>query len=88
LLVQTGLVKHVVTQNVDGLHRESGVPEGKLTELHGNGRKERCEECGREYLREYPTWSVTSASGEMGAFVPRFSASLKSFVSGQNPKVD
>ncbi|GAQ81081.1 Putative sirtuin [Klebsormidium nitens] len=67
LLVQAGLVKHVVTQNVDGLHRVSGVPREKLSELHGNARMERCAECGREYLRDYATWSVTAGTGSTSA---------------------
>jgi NAD-dependent deacetylase len=35
-LVRTGQVSAVITQNIDGLHQQSGVPEEKIIELHGN----------------------------------------------------
>ena len=45
-------MKYVVSQNVDGLHRKSGIPAAKISELHGNTNLEICEDCGREYLRD------------------------------------
>jgi NAD-dependent deacetylase len=44
-LHQIGLLQAVVTQNVDGLHQESGLPEEKVIELHGNTRRIRCMAC-------------------------------------------
>jgi len=38
---------------VDGLHRKSGIPAEKITEVHGNTNKEVCMRCGREYMRDY-----------------------------------
>jgi len=52
-LTHLGIVKHVVSQNVDGLHLRSGVLEDNLSELHGNIFKEKCERCGKEYLRDF-----------------------------------
>ena len=46
-LHEMGLLDAVITQNVDGLHQESGVPSEKVIELHGNTRRARCMSCGR-----------------------------------------
>jgi len=35
----------VITQNVDGLHHASGIPEDKIIELHGNTTRIRCMHC-------------------------------------------
>ena len=40
-----GLLRAVVTQNVDGLHQDSGLPDEKIVELHGNTRRIRCMSC-------------------------------------------
>jgi NAD-dependent deacetylase len=45
-LVGEGKVSHVITQNVDNLHQESGVPSSKVIELHGNTRYAKCLDCG------------------------------------------
>ena len=48
-LVLTGTVSGVITQNIDGLHQESGVPDERVIELHGNGTYARCLGCGMRY---------------------------------------
>jgi NAD-dependent deacetylase len=45
-LVASGKVSHVITQNIDALHQEGGVPEEKVIELHGNTRYAKCLDCG------------------------------------------
>eukprot|EP00428_Durinskia_dybowskii_P003642 CAMPEP_0170301408 /NCGR_PEP_ID=MMETSP0116_2-20130129/50964_1 /TAXON_ID=400756 /ORGANISM="Durinskia baltica, Strain CSIRO CS-38" /LENGTH=691 /DNA_ID=CAMNT_0010553231 /DNA_START=6 /DNA_END=2081 /DNA_ORIENTATION=- len=52
-LHRQNFVHHVVSQNVDGLHRKSGVPKDSLSELHGNANIEYCSVCRREYLRDF-----------------------------------
>lgn len=44
-LHEMGLLEAVITQNIDGLHQESGVPDEKVIELHGNTRRARCMSC-------------------------------------------
>ncbi|MDF1592861.1 MAG: sigma factor regulator FecR [Desulfobacterales bacterium] len=46
-LFQMGLVRTVITQNIDGLHQESGLPNDAVIELHGNARRVRCMHCGK-----------------------------------------
>jgi NAD-dependent deacetylase len=36
----------VITQNVDNLHQESGIPDEQVIELHGNAGYATCLECG------------------------------------------
>ena len=46
-LIERGIASHVVTQNIDNLHQESGVPEDKVIEIHGNTRYAKCLYCGQ-----------------------------------------
>lgn len=52
-LIDKGLVKHLISQNTDGLHRRSGVNPLNLSELHGNSQIETCGKCKKEYLRDF-----------------------------------
>jgi NAD-dependent deacetylase len=45
-LVDTGKVDHVITQNVDNLHQDAGVPAHQVIELHGNAGYATCLICG------------------------------------------
>ena len=40
-----GLLRHIITQNIDDLHRKAGST--VITEIHGNRFKVRCMNCGR-----------------------------------------
>jgi NAD-dependent deacetylase len=44
-LVRSGRANCVVTQNVDNLHQDSGVPDDKVIELHGNSTYAKCLKC-------------------------------------------
>lgn len=51
-LHRLGKLDCVITQNVDGLHQQAGVPEEMVIELHGTTRYVKCLSCGRRYPRE------------------------------------
>ena len=38
----------LITQNIDGLHQRSGVPEYKIIEIHGNAIESKCLNCGKK----------------------------------------
>ena len=44
--------RSVITQNVDGLHQASGLPDERVIELHGNSTYARCLDCSRRYELE------------------------------------
>ena len=48
-LVREGKASAVVTQNIDGLHQASGIPERQVIELHGNSTYAHCLDCGERY---------------------------------------
>lgn len=48
-LVSAGKVTHIITQNVDGLHQRSGVPDEQVIELHGNTTYASCLNCKARY---------------------------------------
>jgi NAD-dependent deacetylase len=65
-LHRAGRLGGVVTQNVDGLHHESGLDDVMVAELHGNVRSTHCLSCGAQW----PTETVLSWV-EAGAADPR-----------------
>ena len=48
-LVEQGKIVAVITQNIDGLHQASGVPDHKVIELHGNSTYASCLDCRQRY---------------------------------------
>ena len=48
-IYKMGKLYCVITQNVDGLHQKSGIPEDKVIELHGSVRRLKCLNCKKQY---------------------------------------
>ncbi|MYG11705.1 MAG: NAD-dependent deacetylase [Gammaproteobacteria bacterium] len=48
-LVEEGRCLAVITQNVDNLHQDAGVPKEQVIELHGNASYATCLSCGIRY---------------------------------------
>ena len=49
-LEKLGIIKMVITQNVDSLHQRAGS--SNVVEFHGNFRRMHCDRCLKSYLRE------------------------------------
>ncbi|WP_018390865.1 Sir2 family NAD-dependent protein deacetylase [Ancylobacter sp. FA202] len=52
-LAGEGRLQGIITQNIDGLHQASGVPDDRLVELHGNSTFATCLDCGTRYELEW-----------------------------------
>ena len=48
-LVAAGKMPAVITQNIDGLQQQAGVPGDQVIELHGNGTYATCLDCGARH---------------------------------------
>ena len=73
-LLEKDRLKYIVSQNIDGLHRKSGVPSSHIAELHGNTNLEICQKCGKDYLRDFSTRSdnPTTVGVRNGEYVDIF----------------
>jgi NAD-dependent deacetylase len=49
-LEERGILRAIITQNVDSLHQRAGSR--KVVEFHGNNRILRCDSCGQKFPRE------------------------------------
>jgi NAD-dependent deacetylase len=45
-LVKASKVATIITQNIDNLHQDSGVPTDQVIEVHGNATYAKCLDCG------------------------------------------
>jgi NAD-dependent deacetylase len=48
-LIRSGKASAVITQNIDGLHQDSGIPDERVIELHGNTTYAHCLDCDTRY---------------------------------------
>ncbi|KAF0696744.1 Aste57867_12503 [Aphanomyces stellatus] len=60
-LYRLGYLKHLVSQNVDNLHRKSGIPQANLTEVHGNATHARCDTCEKVYKDNFPVGGLCNS---------------------------
>ena len=63
-LVEQGRMSAIITQNIDGLHQRSGVPDQKIIELHGNTTYASCLDCGQRHELE-PIRKAFLGKGEL-----------------------
>lgn len=48
-LISRGKASAIITQNIDGLHQASGIPDEQVIELHGNATYATCLDCGERH---------------------------------------
>ncbi|MHA1557048.1 MAG: SIR2 family NAD-dependent protein deacylase [Candidatus Heimdallarchaeota archaeon] len=56
-LQKMGLLKFLITQNTDNLHRRSGIHPDTISELHGNGTLLKCLSCDERMTYEEAGWN-------------------------------
>jgi len=65
-LYELGKLKAVITQNIDGLHQDAGVPADKVVEIHGTAREVYCLSCDRRL----PSTEIRQRIADEGIEVP------------------
>jgi NAD-dependent deacetylase len=76
-LAAAGKITAIITQNIDNLHQQSGVPESHIIELHGNGSYATCLDCAVRYELDWVRERFT-ASGGIAPDCPACSGPVKS----------
>ncbi len=51
-----GILKYLISQNVDNLHLKSGIPSDVLAELHGNHALMKCLNCDARFSKQEIGW--------------------------------
>jgi len=75
-LLEAGQLAGIVTQNIDGLHQASGVPDERLVELHGNSTYATCLECDIRFELDWVHERFVE-EGEMAPDCPYCSGPIK-----------
>ncbi|NHJ00797.1 MAG: hypothetical protein EAX86_01590 [Candidatus Heimdallarchaeota archaeon] len=55
-LYKMGILKYLISQNVDNLHLKSGIPQELLAELHGNFELMKCMDCDERLQKGEIGW--------------------------------
>jgi NAD-dependent deacetylase len=64
-LARRGKLSGLITQNIDGLHTQSGFPADRILELHGSNREIKCLSCSEIY-----SWDIAFQCQAAGQEVP------------------
>jgi NAD-dependent SIR2 family protein deacetylase len=56
-LYNHGILKFIISQNVDNLHIKSGIPAELLAELHGNRNLMKCISCDSRFSKQEIGWN-------------------------------
>ena len=94
-LVSMGKVKKVITQNIDNLHQDSGIPSDQVIELHGNTTYAKCLSCfkrfeiddiKREFIKNKKAPTCESCGGIIKTATISFGQSMpeKEMIDAQN----
>lgn len=75
-LCEEGLVKHIVSQNVDGLFLKANLKRKFISELHGNFYLDECTKCKARFIRS--TASPTMRLQKSSVRCPRSATSTES----------
>ena len=73
-LIHRNDVNCVITQNIDGLHQKSGIPDERIVELHGNTTYASCLDCGLRHelgpiFEDFARDETLPVCGECGGIV-------------------
>ena len=73
-LVESKKCIGIITQNVDNLHQNSGIPDDLVVELHGNNSYAKCLSCGLRYelkdlRKEFEKFSNIKPCGECNGII-------------------
>lgn len=74
-MCELGLVKHIISQNVDGLFLKSGLRRTFISELHGNFYLDECTKCRSRFIRS--TASPTMRLQKSNVACPRIGQPCK-----------
>ncbi|QTL05603.1 Sir2 family NAD-dependent protein deacetylase [Aquabacter sp. L1I39] len=62
-LMERGRLAAIITQNIDNLHQDSGIPDAALVELHGNTTYATCLDCGTRYGLDWVRTRFAASGG-------------------------
>ncbi|MHA1252690.1 MAG: SIR2 family NAD-dependent protein deacylase [Candidatus Helarchaeota archaeon] len=62
-LQEMGILKFLISQNIDNLHLKSGIRQEMIAELHGNRELLRCLKCKRLIKKEEVGWTYKQVPG-------------------------